>query len=157
MISPTLTRRINMTLVLAAVSLLGWLMLVGTGGIALADDTGQPPAGTKVTPHHIGRTNHLAHESSPYLLQHATNPVDWYPPGQFSRVENSTARFPPGTDIHVTLHLLSGLVPIQPLDTLQPQFVGQFNFLGNALFVFFRGGHPQKSRGARNRSQFSAQ
>ncbi len=23
--------------------------------------------------------NHLAHESSPYLLQHADNPVDWYP------------------------------------------------------------------------------
>src|SRR4029077_8356145 len=25
--------------------------------------------------------NHLAHESSPYLLQHAHNPVDWYPWG----------------------------------------------------------------------------
>jgi uncharacterized protein YyaL (SSP411 family) len=25
--------------------------------------------------------NHLAHESSPYLLQHAENPVDWYPWG----------------------------------------------------------------------------
>lgn len=24
-------------------------------------------------------TNHLIHESSPYLLQHAHNPVDWYP------------------------------------------------------------------------------
>jgi len=23
--------------------------------------------------------NHLANESSPYLLQHAKNPVDWYP------------------------------------------------------------------------------
>ena len=23
--------------------------------------------------------NRLAHESSPYLLQHANNPVDWYP------------------------------------------------------------------------------
>jgi uncharacterized protein len=27
------------------------------------------------------RTNRLAHESSPYLLQHAHNPVDWYPWG----------------------------------------------------------------------------
>ncbi len=27
-------------------------------------------------------TNHLIHESSPYLLQHAHNPVDWYPWGQ---------------------------------------------------------------------------
>ncbi len=26
--------------------------------------------------------NHLAHESSPYLLQHADNPVDWYPWGE---------------------------------------------------------------------------
>ena len=26
-------------------------------------------------------TNHLAHETSPYLLQHAENPVDWYPWG----------------------------------------------------------------------------
>ena len=23
--------------------------------------------------------NHLQHETSPYLLQHADNPVDWYP------------------------------------------------------------------------------
>lgn len=27
-------------------------------------------------------TNHLIHESSPYLLQHAQNPVDWYPWGE---------------------------------------------------------------------------
>jgi uncharacterized protein YyaL (SSP411 family) len=26
-------------------------------------------------------TNRLAHESSPYLLQHRNNPVDWYPWG----------------------------------------------------------------------------
>ena len=26
-------------------------------------------------------TNHLRHETSPYLLQHANNPVDWYPWG----------------------------------------------------------------------------
>src|SRR5215204_97314 len=26
-------------------------------------------------------TNRLAHETSPYLLQHAHNPVDWYPWG----------------------------------------------------------------------------
>src|SRR5215204_4601955 len=25
--------------------------------------------------------NHLSNESSPYLLQHANNPVDWYPWG----------------------------------------------------------------------------
>ncbi len=26
--------------------------------------------------------NHLAHETSPYLLQHQDNPVDWYPWGE---------------------------------------------------------------------------
>ncbi|MFL7871669.1 MAG: DUF255 domain-containing protein, partial [Anaerolineales bacterium] len=26
--------------------------------------------------------NHLAHANSPYLLQHAENPVDWFPWGQ---------------------------------------------------------------------------
>lgn len=29
-----------------------------------------------------GRPNHLIHEKSPYLLQHAYNPVDWYPWGE---------------------------------------------------------------------------
>src|SRR4026208_1926581 len=27
------------------------------------------------------RSNRLIHETSPYLLQHASNPVDWYPWG----------------------------------------------------------------------------
>ena len=26
--------------------------------------------------------NHLKNETSPYLLQHADNPVDWYPWGE---------------------------------------------------------------------------
>jgi uncharacterized protein YyaL (SSP411 family) len=30
----------------------------------------------------MGAENHLAQETSPYLLQHATNPVAWYPWGQ---------------------------------------------------------------------------
>ena len=34
-----------------------------------------PPAGPP-------RTNRLIHETSPYLLQHARNPVDWYPWGE---------------------------------------------------------------------------
>ena len=25
------------------------------------------------------KSNHLVNETSPYLLQHASNPVDWYP------------------------------------------------------------------------------
>ena len=36
--------------------------------------------------------NHLIHESSPYLLQHAVNPVDWYPWGsealEIARIED---------------------------------------------------------------------
>src|ERR671933_1901093 len=28
-----------------------------------------------------GKANRLIHETSPYLLQHAYNPVDWYPWG----------------------------------------------------------------------------
>src|SRR5437867_1853414 len=35
-------------------------------------------AATKISEH----TNRLAHEKSPYLLQHAHNPVDWYPWGE---------------------------------------------------------------------------
>ena len=31
---------------------------------------------------HQGAANRLIHESSPYLLQHAYNPVDWYPWGE---------------------------------------------------------------------------
>ena len=30
---------------------------------------------------HTGQMNRLATETSPYLLQHADNPVDWYPWG----------------------------------------------------------------------------
>ena len=33
------------------------------------------------TPPESAQTNRLIHETSPYLLQHATNPVDWYPWG----------------------------------------------------------------------------
>ena len=35
------------------------------------------------------RYNHLKDEKSPYLIQHATNPVDWYPWGQeaFNKAE----------------------------------------------------------------------
>src|SRR5439155_21647453 len=31
---------------------------------------------------HVPHSNRLARESSPYLLQHARNPVDWYPWGE---------------------------------------------------------------------------
>lgn len=49
------------------------LIVLLVGPCALAAD---PPKDGK--PKHINR---LAKESSPYLLQHAHNPVDWYPWG----------------------------------------------------------------------------
>ena len=43
-------------------------------------------------PSNSDKTNRLIHETSPYLLQHATNPVDWYPWGpealQASKTQN---------------------------------------------------------------------
>ncbi len=39
-------------------------------------------------------TNHLAHETSPYLLQHAHNPVDWYPWGSEALGRAQTANKP---------------------------------------------------------------
>jgi uncharacterized protein YyaL (SSP411 family) len=39
-------------------------------------------ASAEPTPEHSEHTNRLAHEKSPYLLQHAHNPVDWYPWGE---------------------------------------------------------------------------
>ena len=36
----------------------------------------------EVSPAHAEHTNRLAQEKSPYLLQHAHNPVDWYPWGE---------------------------------------------------------------------------
>jgi uncharacterized protein YyaL (SSP411 family) len=39
------------------------------------------PAAEPAPPEKQRPANHLAHESSPYLLQHAHNPVDWYPWG----------------------------------------------------------------------------
>jgi len=43
-------------------------------------------------PSNSAKTNRLIHETSPYLLQHASNPVDWYPWGpealQASKAQN---------------------------------------------------------------------
>lgn len=39
--------------------------------------------------HEKRKPNRLIHEKSPYLLQHAYNPVDWYPwgPAAFHRAK----------------------------------------------------------------------
>ena len=38
--------------------------------------------------------NHLLNEKSPYLLQHANNPVDWYPWGEEAFQKAKTADKP---------------------------------------------------------------
>lgn len=50
-------------------------LLFLASGIGLGADSDNPPASTRPF------TNRLAGEKSPYLLQHAHNPVDWYPWG----------------------------------------------------------------------------
>ncbi len=63
---------------------LSLITAAATAGLLLA-----PGCGTQGTQHegtsqdtmHV-HTNRLIHESSPYLLQHAHNPVDWYPWGE---------------------------------------------------------------------------
>jgi uncharacterized protein YyaL (SSP411 family) len=54
---------------------------LGLGSIALGTREGLMP-------------NHLANETSPYLLQHADNPVDWYPWGQ-KALQKATAEDKP--------------------------------------------------------------
>jgi uncharacterized protein YyaL (SSP411 family) len=41
-----------------------------------------PDIAAELAPAHAEHTNRLAGEKSPYLLQHAHNPVDWYPWGE---------------------------------------------------------------------------
>src|SRR6476661_10875456 len=53
------------------------ILAVSICGLALGAD--EPK---KADPPKEKHTNRLARESSPYLLQHAHNPVDWYPWGE---------------------------------------------------------------------------
>src|SRR5687767_15155713 len=67
---------------LSIASFLALVLLVGTetpypiGALGQEPPVKSPP-GEKVNKH----TNRLAKETSPYLLLHAHNPVDWYPWG----------------------------------------------------------------------------
>ena len=56
---------------------LGAAFFAGVGLLSLPSLRGQTAASP--APEH---TNRLIHEKSPYLLQHAHNPVDWYPWGE---------------------------------------------------------------------------
>jgi uncharacterized protein YyaL (SSP411 family) len=55
-------------------------MAVG-GLMVMADDTTKEEGGISAASVSQKHTNRLINESSPYLLQHAHNPVDWYPWG----------------------------------------------------------------------------
>ncbi|MHC4568602.1 MAG: DUF255 domain-containing protein, partial [Planctomycetota bacterium] len=58
---------------LAAVAVVG-LAVIGVFAVQ-----GEKDMAIETAPHKY--TNRLVDESSPYLLQHAHNPVDWYPWG----------------------------------------------------------------------------
>lgn len=64
---------------LPRVSALGVLLLAGLVSMGCAPARGSAEDGVKSEPRK--RTNRLARETSPYLLLHAHNPVDWYPWG----------------------------------------------------------------------------
>ena len=59
---------------------------IGAAGLLLAGcsggspETSTSPTSDKSMPSE--HRNHLAGETSPYLLQHADNPVNWYPWGE---------------------------------------------------------------------------
>jgi uncharacterized protein YyaL (SSP411 family) len=53
-----------------------WMTLVFLGAAAIFSQADEPAVPTP------SFTNRLAHEKSPYLLQHQHNPVDWYPWGE---------------------------------------------------------------------------
>ncbi len=54
-----------------------WVLVLLQGSITHAGAEGVKKSAAKSVKH-----NRLINESSPYLLQHATNPVDWYPWGK---------------------------------------------------------------------------
>ncbi len=56
------------------------LFCLGGVGETFAEQTNNTMAMT--SPHEGRKPNRLIHEKSPYLLQHAYNPVDWYPWGE---------------------------------------------------------------------------
>ena len=51
-------------------------------------------------------SNHLARETSPYLQQHADNPVDWHPWGEEAlRLDNGFLMSPARTNTRGVLYL----------------------------------------------------
>lgn len=56
-------------------------LLSAVPAVLCAIASGLFPLQAQEPPQEAGRTNRLAQESSPYLLMHAHNPLDWYPWG----------------------------------------------------------------------------
>ena len=57
--------------------MLNLMNVSGTGDLGKTESKVQLSRGTEARRNH--KQNQLIHEKSPYLLQHADNPVDWYP------------------------------------------------------------------------------
>jgi hypothetical protein len=60
----------------------GLLVLLAVGGSFVLIQTRGQKSGESAPPAREGKANRLIKEKSPYLLQHAYNPVDWYPWGE---------------------------------------------------------------------------
>ena len=79
------------------IKFLGWILLLNVVGMIGADEAAlkNPDGSWKWT-------NRLIHETSPYLLLHAHNPVEWYPWGdealERAKKENKL------TDIYQSYH-----------------------------------------------------
>jgi len=58
------------------------VMSLGFAAFALISRKAAPASTQNTNPQEPGRPNRLIKEKSPYLLQHAYNPVDWYPWGE---------------------------------------------------------------------------
>ncbi len=66
---------------LASMIIFGAALLISDADFALADSGKQPSLSAKPASEEKTKYNRLIHEPSPYLQQHATNPIDWYPWG----------------------------------------------------------------------------
>ena len=73
----------NMPSILAIVSVFvitsSGIWSSSNSGVCFADSTQQTSSSAKSPPDQNAEYNRLIKESSPYLLQHATNPIDWFP------------------------------------------------------------------------------
>ena len=66
---------------LVSMIIFGVALLILNVDFASAESGKQPPLSVKSASEQKTKYNRLINESSPYLQQHATNPIDWYPWG----------------------------------------------------------------------------